>query len=104
MKTFLLLASVLIIGGSVRAQDFSAQQHQRKHVIVPEKVRPPAPYEGAIPRVIHSGNPLQMINPFAPKEYGSGAQLVSDERNEATQPVHHKGQPGLGIKVFSIEF
>ena len=35
---------------------------------------------------------------------GSGAQLVSDERNEATQPVHHKGQPGLGIKVFSIEF
>jgi hypothetical protein len=32
---------------------------------------------GVIPRAIRGGNPLQMINPFAPAKYGTAGESVS---------------------------
>ena len=32
--------------------------------------------EGVIPRVLQADNPIQMINPFAPPEYGSARNFV----------------------------
>jgi hypothetical protein len=32
---------------------------------------------GVIPRAIRGGNPLQMLNPFAPAKYGTASQSVS---------------------------
>jgi hypothetical protein len=32
---------------------------------------------GVIPRAIHAGNPLQMLNPFAPAKYGTSEENIS---------------------------
>jgi hypothetical protein len=32
---------------------------------------------GVIPRALHGGNPLQMLNPFAPAIYGTAGESVS---------------------------
>jgi hypothetical protein len=51
---------------------------------------------GVIPRAIRGGNPLQMLNPFAPAKYGTAEENVSLDPDV----------PGKwdGIKFFSISF
>jgi hypothetical protein len=51
---------------------------------------------GAIPRAIRGGNPLQMLNPFAPAKYGTAEENVSLDPD-----VPGKGN---GIKLLSISF
>ncbi|MEY2485398.1 MAG: hypothetical protein QOH39_1046 [Verrucomicrobiota bacterium] len=51
---------------------------------------------GVIPRAIRSGNPLQMLNPFAPAKYGTAEENVSLDPD-----VPGKGN---GINFFSISF
>jgi hypothetical protein len=51
---------------------------------------------GVIPRAIRGGNPLQMLNPFAPVKYGTAEENVSLESR-------HPGK-GNGINFFSISF
>jgi hypothetical protein len=41
----------------------------------PVSVRPGV--QGAVPRAIQGGNPLQMFNPWAPPQYGTGEQSVA---------------------------
>lgn len=53
--------------------------------------------DGVIPRAIRSRNPLQMINPFAPAEYGGGQDVA---RHEDADPY---GNP-KGIKFISYTF
>jgi hypothetical protein len=53
--------------------------------------------DGVIPRAVRSGSPLQMINPFAPAEYGNGQDTV---RREPTDPY---ARP-QGIKLVALEF
>ena len=51
---------------------------------------------GVIPRAIRGGNPLQMLNPFAPAKYGTADENVSFDPDV----------PGKvnGINFFSISF
>jgi hypothetical protein len=51
---------------------------------------------GVIPRAIRGGNPLQMLNPFAPAKYGTAEESVSLDPDV----------PGKwnGIKFVSISF
>ena len=51
---------------------------------------------GVTPRAIRGGNPLQMLNPFAPAKYGTAEENVSLDPNV----------PGKwnGINLFSISF
>jgi hypothetical protein len=51
---------------------------------------------GVIPRAIRGGNPLQMLNPFAPAKYGTAEENVSLDPDV----------PGKwdGIKFLSISF
>jgi len=51
--------------------------------------------DGVIPRAIRAGNPLQLINPFAPREYGSAFDNVT------TDP--QSGQAN-GIRFLGIKF
>jgi hypothetical protein len=51
---------------------------------------------GVIPRAIRSGNPLEMLNPFAPAKYGTAEESVSFDPD-----VPGKAD---GIKLFSISF
>ncbi len=53
--------------------------------------------EGVVPRAVRSGQPLQMINPFAPAAYGNGQDVV---RREPTDPY---ARP-QGIKLVAFEF
>ena len=51
---------------------------------------------GVIPRTVRGGNPLQMLNPFAPRKYGTSEENV----------VLDADVPGKwdGIKLLSISF
>ena len=51
---------------------------------------------GVIPRAIRGGNPLQMLNPFAPAKYGTADDNVSFDPDV----------PGKvnGIKFFGVSF
>lgn len=53
--------------------------------------------QGAIPRALRSGSPLQAINPLAPASYGSGE---ANARKELNDPY---GRP-QGIKLVTFEF
>ena len=53
--------------------------------------------DGVVPRAIRSGNPLQMINPLAPAEYGNGQDVT---RHDVDDP----SQRPQGIKLYAIEF
>ena len=53
--------------------------------------------DGVIPRAIRSGQPLQMINPFAPAAYGSG------EENARHEPNDPYARP-QGLKLATVEF
>ena len=57
----------------------------------------PAQVDGVVPRAIRSGNPLQMINPFAPAAYGDGRDVT---RREPSDPY----QRPEGIKLVTVEF
>jgi hypothetical protein len=51
---------------------------------------------GVTPRIIRGGDPLQMLNPFAPAKYGTG------EENTVLDPdVPGRGD---GIKLLSVSF
>lgn len=63
-----------------------------------EPVRPkPAKVtiEGVVAEIFKSRQPLQMVNPFAPKEYGTGRQNLSRD------PVTGKPE---GFIVFGIQW
>jgi hypothetical protein len=51
--------------------------------------------DGVIPRAIRAGNPLQLINPFAPPEYGSAFDNVT---------VDPQSGQANGIRLLGIKF
>ncbi len=95
MKKFLLIAFVITAAGLVtaRAQSFSAGVEQKKHDHLQHR---PAPvYEiapiGAFPRATR-GNPIQIINPRAPRKYfGPPSETVVAD-DVSTSPQHTRGE------------
>jgi hypothetical protein len=59
-------------------------------------VEPKHEVRGAIPRAIRGGNPLEMLNPFAPAKYGTAED---DTILDPQQPNRAEG-----IKFFSVNF
>lgn len=99
MKKHLLLG-LAIAGaalGSAHAQSFSAPANQPKkpapeRPVAPVRQRPPV---GALPRATR-GNPIQMINPRAPKKYyGTPDETVTYDPNN---PSHVTGIILFGIR------
>ncbi|MBA3544303.1 MAG: hypothetical protein H0T83_07685 [Chthoniobacterales bacterium] len=65
------------------------------------KPRPPAavplvPIEGVVQAAIRHGQPVQMINPAAPAEYGNGKEHVSHDAKDPGKPK--------GIVLFAWTF
>lgn len=105
----LTLATILIAALIINSSEGSAATPQyasahsatfaHKHEGA-QKERPAAELRpevaGVIPRVIRGGNPLQMLNPFAPRKYGTAEENVVLDPNK----------PGKwdGIKFLSISF
>ncbi len=54
-----------------------------------------AAYSGIVVQAIKADNPLQLVNPAAPEEYGNGEASVT--REPKTGRVN-------GLRIFSIEF
>ena len=53
--------------------------------------------DGGVVRAVRSRNPLQMINPFAPKEYGSGNDVAFHEPDDAFQRPE-------GLRLYEVTF
>ena len=109
MKTKTLIAcltiALLVLGQPVRAAGNPAtapsqtasfeSRHHARQTQRPAKLSRPA-VSGVIPRAIRGGNPLQMLNPFAPAKYGTAEENVSLDPD-----VPGKGN---GITFLSIFF
>ena len=72
-----LVAGLLTLGQPAWAARklFESRQHARQTQRPAILVRPAL--SGVIPSAIRGGNPLQMLNPFAPAKYGTAAENVS---------------------------
>jgi hypothetical protein len=98
MKTY-LIATLLIAAAvtTVVAETLTAP-------VSPTKARPrPAPpiskrteVDGVVPRAIRGGNPLQMLNPRAPRKYGTSLEAVSYDQDDPNK--------WRGIKFFEFRF
>jgi hypothetical protein len=112
MKTVVPLCVVVLIGAlSAEGQDFEARKNQefeaflKRHELASRATyRTVAPnrlegknvvYRGIVPQAIKSGNPFQLINPFAPVEEGPGAQNLAE-------PM--PGDPVPKLLLVGIEF
>jgi hypothetical protein len=102
MKTR-LLAILLIAAAAIPAvaetNTFVAPVTQTK-----QRHRPPPPIskrdvDGVIPRAFRGGNPLQMLNPRAPRKYGTSQEAVSFDVTDLYHPEKWRG-----IKFFEFRF
>ncbi|MEY2483309.1 MAG: hypothetical protein QOK24_1837 [Verrucomicrobiota bacterium] len=100
MKTCLLACLVLTLAAtSVLAETYVAPVSRNRPK--PRQQQPTAPITrtevtGVIPRAVRGGNPLQMLNPRAPRKYGTSEEAISYDPHE----------PGKwkGIKFFEFRF
>jgi hypothetical protein len=109
MKTILVLLGLLIAGSVLAEQPKPADNSLNTVLTAPLRggvqVAPSQKpneiigdrfiYTGIVVQVAKTKNPLQLINPWAPKEYGTGDCNL--DRDIIT------GKP-TGFKVFSIKF
>ena len=58
---------------------------------------------GVIPRAARAGNPLELINPFAPYTYGSGEKMFVTGPAQGTQTPGEEERPKV-FKLFAYEF
>jgi len=102
MKTRLLL--FLLVASAVTP--VVAETNKFTTPVTPRKQRErPAPpiykrdVDGVIPRAVRGGNPLQMLNPRAPRKYGTSQEAVSMDLTDLRRP-----ERWLGIKFFEFRF
>jgi len=74
-----------------REKAMVAPPEKNKNKIVGRRVA----YSGIVVQAIKADNPLQLLNPAAPEEYGNGEASVT--REPKTGRVN-------GLRIFSIEF
>lgn len=100
MKKHFLAALLLslIAAGTAHAQNFSAPVNAKPKDRVE---RPPAPIvrhavDGALPRGVRGGNPIQLLNPRAPRRYyGAPNDTVTYDQDN---PSHITGIILLGFR------
>ncbi len=88
----------------VRGNTFSApiSQHYRTRPVA--QTPPASQVQGGIVEGVRSGNPLQMVNPLAPREYGSGQRFVSVHDDDPQQGPKNYNAHSPGWVLFSVEF
>jgi len=102
MKTLMIFAACAVLAGSALAQgDISAPTVQRRTL---PPVSSAAQSEGSVQRGVRLGNVLQLLNPFAPVEYGSGQGFVTPREEEGARHRDRSGPSPVGLRLFSIAF
>ena len=103
MKTY-LIASLLIAAAITpvvaETKTFTAPVTRTKarHRPAPPISQKPD-VDGVIPRAFRGGNPLQMLNPRAPRKYGTSQEAVSFDVTDIYHPEKWRG-----IKFFEFRF
>jgi hypothetical protein len=96
-----LVTILLVLGQSawaaapIRSNTAFEAKHHARQTERPATLSQPA-VSGVIPRAVRGGNPLQMLNPFAPAKYGTAEENVSLDPD-----VPGKAS---GINLFSFSF
>jgi hypothetical protein len=99
MKRFLIAisASFAMGAGLAPAQEFTARPR------VPPQPEPPRPAieqnsnSSWYKKFVAAPNKFQLLNPFAPREYGSGQQVVVADPQDPKERPH-------AVRLFSIAF
>jgi hypothetical protein len=112
MKTFIILLA-LLAAGSTKGQSGPVGQEfntsspnladqtlelKPARAVKPNEIagtRANVSYSGIVPEVVKTDNPLQLINPWAPPEYGYGEQNLSLDITPRHAP---------GLKLISVNF
>jgi hypothetical protein len=99
MKKFLitLTASIAMSAGTALAQEFTAKERVAPQ---PEPSRPAVEQNSNsswYKKFVAAQNKLQLVSPFAPRQYGSGEQVV------VADPLDPKERPHA-LRLFSIAF
>jgi hypothetical protein len=115
MKTLIILLSMLVAGTVAARPPHPAplpnDNSARTTIVVPWQpdLTPKAPekpnevvigkhtYSGVAVQLVKTKNPLQLINPLAPPEYGYGHENL--DRDVITRKVHYGA-----FKIFSVSF
>ena len=102
MKNYLIAALLIAatVTPVVAAETFVAPvtpKKQRHRPAPPISQKPDV--DGVIPRAIRGGNPLQMLNPRAPRKYGTAQEAVSFDMIDFYHPYKWRG-----IKFFEFRF
>jgi hypothetical protein len=97
MKTY-LIAILFIAGAStpVAAETLTARSQTKAHPRPAAPISKRTEVDGVVPRAIRGGNPLQMLNPRAPRKYGTAQEAVSYDQDEPSK--------WRGIKFFEFRF
>jgi len=95
MKNLLVVVLVVAAGNISFGQTYKARFRETIHAAPtpPPHVTQRGELGGAVPRAVRAGNPLQILNPLAPPQYGTAAQSV------LLEPYTLKWN---GIKLFEI--
>ena len=96
MKNVYTLVLMLVLASLAHGQTYRSgigRQQPVRPVSTPPPVVERHDVDGAIPRGVRGGNPIQMLNPNAPAKYGTSAQGV------ILEPYTWKWK---GIKLFEI--
>lgn len=103
MKKLLLFAAISATGLSVYAQDFRAPVRQVPRANVPTIQR--TARDGGLQRAARTGNVLQAINPFAPREYGTGAEFVEYRPSDPfLRPRDQSREHPIALRLFAFSF
>jgi hypothetical protein len=99
MRKFLttVFAGFLMTAGAAFAQEFTTTP---RVVPQPEPPRPPVEQNSNsswFKKFVAAPNKLQLVNPWAPRQYGSGEQVVVADPQDPKQRPHF-------VRLFSIEF
>lgn len=99
MRRFLITicAGLVMTAGGAMAQEFTTSPRVAPQ---PEPARPPVEQNSDsswFKKFVAAPNKLQLINPFAPRQYGSGEQVV------VANPQDPKERP-YALRLFSIAF
>jgi hypothetical protein len=108
MKKLFAVLVMTLIASAAFAQTYTTPGAPRK-APGPQKTPPPLPARepgGVVPRAVRGGNPLQMLNPWAPARYGTAQQSVTLKPEGPGERNGKPEDPGKwnGIKLFEIYF
>ena len=104
MKKLVIFAAGAFLAGSALGQGNISAPTVRRQALPP--VNRAAESEGGLQRGVRLGNPVQMLNPFAPAEYGDGSDFVAthDEGPSTLRPRDRSRTHPMGLRLLSFAF